>query len=117
MGEQHHSDRPAWYGKGYSFFSNTACEYYPCHPLPEGGELNCLFCYCPLYALGPACGGDFVYRENGRKDCSHCLRPHLRENYGEIVGQYRRLLAWMEQAEGRVSGPAAEPSPDKTETP
>ena len=39
------TERPAWYGKGYSFFTNTACEYFPCHPVPEGTEFNCLFCY------------------------------------------------------------------------
>ena len=67
------TERPAWYGKGYSFFTNTACEYFPCHPVPEGTEFNCLFCYCPLYVLGRDCGGNFTYLENGRKDCSNCL--------------------------------------------
>ena len=32
----------------YKFFSHKQCEYYPCHQLDE---INCLFCYCPLYIL------------------------------------------------------------------
>ena len=95
-------DRPYWYGKGYAFFSNQACEYYPCHPVPEGTEFNCLFCYCPLYMLGPDCGGKFTYLENGCKDCSGCVRPHLRENYGEIVQCYQKIQeAMAAQAKGR----------------
>ena len=39
-----------------SFFSNTACEHFPCHEGVAAGRFNCLFCYCPLYALGEACG-------------------------------------------------------------
>ena len=31
----------------YRFFSNRECQYYPCHEGIE--EMNCLFCYCPLY--------------------------------------------------------------------
>lgn len=50
------------------FLSNTDCEYFPCHPAPDGAEFNCLFCYCPLYALGKACGSDLTYLENGFKD-------------------------------------------------
>lgn len=33
----------------YRYFENRACQYYPCHKGIE--ELNCLFCYCPLYTL------------------------------------------------------------------
>ena len=44
--------------ENYKFFSHTACEFYPCHEMPSGEELNCLFCYCPLYCLGDSCGGD-----------------------------------------------------------
>lgn len=87
--------RPDWYGKGFSFFSNTACEYYPCHAVPEGAEFNCLFCYCPLYMLGEACGGNFTYLENGIKDCSRCLLPHGREGYGYITQQYQKIVEAM----------------------
>lgn len=51
------------------------------------GDLNCLFCFCPLYALGPECGGAFTYvGEHGDiKDCSACTFPHRRENYDRIM--------------------------------
>lgn len=92
-------ERPGWYGKNYSFFSNTACEYFPCHQVPEGTEFNCLFCYCPLYILGRECGGNFTYLENGFKDCSRCLIPHQRENYGYIIEHYRQILDAMSKQE------------------
>ena len=93
------TERPAWYGKGYSFFTNTACEYFPCHPVPEGTEFNCLFCYCPLYVLGRDCGGNFTYLENGRKDCSKCLLSHRRESYGDIIRRYQDILGVMARQE------------------
>ena len=71
----------------YEFFQNKACEYFPCHKTEDPENFSCLFCYCPLYCLGDKCGGDFVYLENGIKDCSGCLRPHKRENYGSIQKQ------------------------------
>ena len=77
MGEQ----KKYWEGKHFAFYTNKECEYYPCHPVPEGTEFNCLFCYCPLYMLGRKCGGNFTYLESGVKDCSKCLVPHRRENY------------------------------------
>ena len=54
----------------YAYFQNTACPYFPCHAKANREFFNCLFCYCPLYALGDKCGGNFVYTENGVKDCS-----------------------------------------------
>ncbi len=74
--------------KKYSFFSNKECEYFPCHPWKEGKDFNCLFCYCPLYALGGDCGGNYKMTEDGIKDCSDCLLPHRRENYDYIVSRY-----------------------------
>ena len=68
----------------YDFFQNKSCEYFPCHKGIEEECFSCLFCYCPLYALGENCGGSFTYTENGIKDCSKCLKPHRRENYGAI---------------------------------
>ena len=46
-----------------------------------------------LYVLGADCGGSFTYLENGCKDCSRCLFPHLRENYGVITERYGEILA------------------------
>ena len=42
------------------FFENRDCAYFPCHAGMDGEPFNCLFCYCPLYALGRACGGDYA---------------------------------------------------------
>ena len=69
----------------YDFFSNRECEYFPCHKCADPESFSCLFCYCPLYALGDKCGGNFTYTENGIKDCSGCLIPHRRENYDKIM--------------------------------
>ena len=78
--------------KKYSFFQHRECEYFPCHPTEWPEDFNCLFCYCPLYALGETCGGDFHYVK-GIKDCSDCIRPHLRENYDEIQNRFEELAA------------------------
>ena len=51
----------------YKFFSHKQCEYYPCHQLDE---INCLFCYCPLYILKD-CKGHYKMIGN-IKDCSGC---------------------------------------------
>lgn len=73
----------------HKFFENKECEFYPCHAGVE--ELNCLFCFCPLYALGDSCGGNFVYLENGVKDCSGCLVPHQKKNYEYICGRFSEI--------------------------
>ena len=44
----------------YMFFQNKECEMFPCHTGVPEESFNCLFCYCPLYALGEACGGSFT---------------------------------------------------------
>lgn len=79
----------------YKFFTNYECEYFPCHKEAKPKNFNCLFCYCPLYALGKECGGDFVYSENGVKDCSKCIIPHKKENYSKIIGRYRDIINMM----------------------
>lgn len=81
--------------KHYRYFCNQECEYFPCHPIDDRNNFNCLFCYCPLYVLGERCGGDFTYLQNGHKDCSHCVFPHLRENYDKIIERYEEILAMM----------------------
>ena len=90
-------EKPHWEGKHYSFFQNTECEYFPCHRIADPARFNCLFCYCPLYMLGPDCGGNFRYTEKGRKDCTGCLIPHLPENYGRITGKYAEIAAGMKK--------------------
>ena len=76
----------------FDFFQNRECEYFPCHAGADPGKFNCLFCYCPLYALGDRCGGNFSYTEQGIKDCSNCLRPHRRENYSKILEKMSQVL-------------------------
>lgn len=83
--------------KNHSYFSHRDCEYFPCHKDADPNNFNCLFCYCPLYALGDRCGGDFVYLPTGAKDCSRCIYPHLRENYHAIIGRYKDILAVMKR--------------------
>lgn len=77
----------------YKFFAHTACEYFPCHQGADPTRFNCLFCYCPLYALGDGCGGNFRYNDKGIKDCSQCLRPHMPENYDTIISKFSELAA------------------------
>ena len=67
------------------FFQNTACEYYPCHQGIE--ELNCLFCYCPLYRM-KNCPGHYEMIESGGrtiKSCTDCTFPHIPANYDKIM--------------------------------
>ena len=78
--------------ENYKFFQNTKCEYFPCHKCSDQENFNCLFCYCPLYALGKDCGGAFTYTKEGIKDCSGCLRPHRRENYESITQDLRKVI-------------------------
>ena len=84
-------EKPKWEGKGYSFFQNEKCEYFPCHKTLHPENFNCLFCYCPLYALGDQCGGNFYYSEKGTKVCTKCLFPHIRSNYGKVLERYPEI--------------------------
>jgi len=88
------------------FFSNKECEYYPCHKSDE--DLNCLFCYCPLYRL-EKCPGTYEIIEVKKKDqdgnvvkpvetyqvksCIDCTFPHKAENYDTIM----KLLKFMNE--------------------
>ena len=81
--------------ENYKFFQNSKCEYFPCHKCGNTENFNCLFCYCPLYALGENCGGNFTYTEQGIKDCSACLRPHRKDAFDSIM---EKMGAVMELA-------------------
>ena len=76
----------------YKFTQNSKCEFFPCHKGIDDENFSCLFCYCPLYALGDKCGGNFTYLENGIKDCSNCLIPHRLENYDRIMEKMTMVL-------------------------
>ena len=72
----------------YKFFTNKECEYYPCHDLMN---INCLFCFCPLYYLDN-CGGIYTVLEDGMKDCSKCIIPHSENGYDYIIKKLMRTL-------------------------
>ena len=76
----------------YDFFQNSDWEYFPCHQCKDTENFSCLFCYCPLYALGDQCGGNFTYTKEGIKDCSACLIPHRRENYDRIMEKMKAII-------------------------
>lgn len=73
----------------HRFFKNVDCKYYPCHE--TSGELNCLFCYCPLYPIKKCPGSPEFVERNGRlvKNCKNCVFPHLPENYDKVVAALR----------------------------
>lgn len=81
-----------WRGKHFSSFSNFECEFYPCHENADTSNFNCLFCYCPLYLTGEACGGNYSYTKNGIKDCSGCMIPHIPDNYGYIIDRFTSFI-------------------------
>ena len=78
--------------ENYKFFSHKDCEFFPCHKTGSEETFNCLFCYCPLYALGKDCGGNFSYTENGIKDCSSCLVPHSVGAYDHVMSKMGLLM-------------------------
>ena len=71
-----------------SFLQNRACAYFPCHALVDEETFNCLFCYCPLYALGEHCGGNFTYTKKGIKNCTGCLLPHSEGGYEYVLSKF-----------------------------
>ncbi len=77
--------------ENYKFFSHKTCEFFPCHDVKDNESFNCLFCYCPLYALGDKCGGNFKYTEGGTKDCSNCLIPHTTKSYDYIMSKWSMI--------------------------
>ncbi|MDR2035087.1 MAG: histidine phosphatase family protein [Coriobacteriales bacterium] len=74
-----------WQESHSSFFQHTNCEYFPCHATPSPKDFNCLFCFCPLYALGKQCGGVPEFTDGGIKSCHACTLPHLRESYPYLL--------------------------------
>lgn len=76
---------------GYNYYENRQCQYYPCHRAATD-EFNCLFCYCPLYALKDKCGGNFTYTDNGVKDCSNCLIPHSSNGYEYVMSHIQKVI-------------------------
>ena len=82
------------------FFQNRDCEYFPCHRGVSEDDFNCLFCYCPLYALGKQCGGSCTYTEKGIKSCKNCVFPHRKENYEKITARFEEISAVVRRMDG-----------------
>ena len=78
--------------ENFKFFQHKDCEFFPCHATSDEENFNCLFCYCPLYALGENCGGNYEITEYGFKDCSNCLVPHKRSNYDYICSRFQDIV-------------------------
>ena len=78
--------------QNYKFFNHKECEYFPWHKTNDPDNFNCLFCYCPLYALKDKCGGNFRYTDKGIKDCTNCTLPHRRDNYDYIIGKFKDII-------------------------
>ena len=75
----------------YKFFSHRECEFFPCHKTDDLENFNCLPCYCPLYALGTKCGGNYKYSDRGIKDCSNCMIPHSKNGYDYIISRFDQI--------------------------
>lgn len=84
----------------FRFFQNRQCEYFPCHEGVPEEDFNCLFCYCPLYALGKRCGGACYYTQSGVKSCQGCAFPHRRESYDRVLARYGEIMALVRKADG-----------------
>ncbi len=99
MEDRYGMDAESWQGKHFSFFSNTDCEFFPCHKTDDPDNFNCLFCFCPLYAFGDSCGGNYTLTDAGVHDCSSCMLPHRQNSYGTIM---QRLSFLNEHKEGSL---------------
>ena len=69
----------------YRFFENKECQYYPCQKGIE--NMNCLFCYCPLYSREHCPGKPEFLEKDGRriKVCTNCTFPHQPQNYDKVI--------------------------------
>ncbi len=76
----------------YSYFQNRDCEYYPCHNMKD---INCLFCFCPLYLI-ENCGGNYkmIFTDSGKqtKDCSNCCLPHKKDGYEYVIEKLKENI-------------------------
>ena len=84
----------------FAYIQNKECEYFPCHEGVPEEDFNCLFCYCPLYALGKKCGGGCTYNEWGYKDCTNCTFPHQRQNYRAVISRYEDVMEVVRRQDG-----------------
>ena len=81
----------------FKFFQHREWEFFPCHKTNDPDTFNCLFCYCPLYALGTKCGGNYKITDNGVKDCSGCMFPHVKGNYDKVNARFQDIVEISKQ--------------------
>lgn len=84
----------------FKFFQHRQCEYFPCHDAADTTEFNCIFCFCPLYALGEGCGGSFVFNDDGAKDCSSCTIPHSPDGYEYVMARFEMIKEMAGRKDG-----------------
>ena len=65
----------------YRFFENKECQYYPCHKGIE--NMNCLFCYCPLYSREHCPRKTGVFRK-GRQADQGMYKLHISASAAEL---------------------------------
>ena len=73
-------------------FTNTKCEFFPCHSGIKRKDFNCIFCFCPL--MSKECPGPYTVLSSkyGKliKDCSACSLPH-----DGIEQSWRFIQMWV----------------------
>jgi len=77
--------------ENFRFFQNKNCEFFPCHDC-DPDKFNCMYCHCPLYALGKDCDGDYIFLENGTKSCEKCSIPHTENGYEHILKHINKVI-------------------------
>ncbi len=72
-------------------FTDTDCEYYPCHFMGQ----DCTFCFCPFYPCldGLTCGGYVVSKRTGRDvwSCKRCVWIHKKDVVADILPGIRQI--------------------------
>ena len=88
----------------YPFFANKDCPSFPCHAGVDPDVFNCAFCYCPLYLLGPDCGGDYVYTDSGAKSCAGCAAPHRGTDCLRLLEEHWEQVKRLAARQGATGG-------------
>ena len=74
------------------FFKISSASSSPVIRTPIRSPSAVCFVTVPFTLWGDRCGGNFRYTENGIKDCTLCLRPHIRENYLKILEKMPEIM-------------------------
>ena len=76
---------------------NKECEYFPCHNIDN---LQCDFCYCPLYpCYDKRVRGKIIKNDKGEDiwDCKDCVILHKKQNVNLII----EMIKTIKQREAR----------------